>query len=81
MMRAVHGHADGRRSSLPDTTLKNHVSDGLNGTTPRARTRLNALIGMRTFGAFPGDNMGVHVRGRHYRDDDCAAVVLGNIVR
>ena len=72
MMRAVHGHADGRRSCLPDTTLENHVADGLNGTTP---------VGMRTFGTFPGDNKGVNDPGRHDRDDNCAAVVLGKIVR
>ncbi len=81
LMRAVHGHADGRRSCLPDTTLKNHVADGLNGTTPSARTGLNALVGMRTFGAFPGDNKGVNDPSRHDRDDNCAAVVLGKIVR
>jgi hypothetical protein len=36
---------------------------------------------MRAFSTFTGDNMGVHVRGRHDHDDDCHAVVLGKFVR
>ena len=83
-MRAVYGHADGRRSCFPDTTLKNHVPDWLNGSTPRARTGLCPFVGMRTFGTFPGNDMRVQVRGRH-DPESCelrvAAVVLGKFVR